>query len=366
MNNTSSQTSSQTPAANDYCTHEFARVWPQLDLVAGFKQQPEDFRVDEFLPFELSGEGEHLWCQIRKRGCNTDWLAQQLAKLLAVKSVAMGYAGLKDRHAVTTQWFSIHLPGQADPDLSSLLSDDIQILQQQRHHKKLQRGALSHNRFKIRLRDLQQLELIAQRCQLIARHGVPNYFGEQRFGRGRNNLLQAERMFKHRRSRLPRHKRSIYLSAARSWIFNVILSRRILNQSWNRRMSGDVFMLDGKSACFRDDASDDIDARLESGEIHPTAVLWGDGEVMSAGDLHALEQAVVAEYPQLADGLIAARVEQQRRTLRLLPGDMQWQFEGNDLVLSFDLSAGSYATTVLRELVNLCEPVFSPQSPANA
>lgn len=361
MNRTEPQTPSLQPVTNDYAGHEFTRVWPVLNLEAGFKQQPEDFCVDEHIPFELSGEGEHLWCYIRKRGCNTDWLAQQLARLLAVKSVAVGYAGLKDRNAVTTQWFSIHLPGQPDPDLSSLLSDDIQILQQTRHNRKLQRGALSHNRFIIRLCDLQQLELIEQRCQLIAKHGVPNYFGEQRFGRGRNNLLQAERMFKDKRSRLPRHKRSIYLSAARSWIFNEILSRRILNQSWNRRMSGDVFMLDGKSACFRDDASADIDARLEAAEIHPTAVLWGDGEVMSAGDLHALEQTVAAESPGLSEGLIAARVEQQRRPLRLMPGNMQWQFEGNDLLLSFDLSAGSYATTVLRELVNCREPAFSPE-----
>lgn len=349
----------QTPAISSrtgaYRSHDFARAWPQLGIAATFKQQPEDFRVAEHLPFELSGSGEHLWLQIRKRGTNTDWLAQQLAKHAGVKPMAVAYAGLKDRHAVTTQWFSIHLPGQVDPDLSALLSEDIEIVQQTRHGKKLQRGALSHNRFEIRLRAVEQHEQIDARCRLLATEGVPNYFGEQRFGRGRDNLIQAERMFNTRNSRLPRQKRSIYLSAARSWIFNEILSRRILNLSWNRRMEGDVFMLEGKSACFRDDHSPDLDARLQAAEIHPCGVMWGDGECMSSGEVFALEQAVAEAYPQLANGLIAARVAQQRRALRLMPRAMRWHFEQDDCVLAFDLPAGAYATTVLRELVELRE-----------
>ncbi len=355
MNIASQDMSATHSRPQTYRNHAFAYAWPPLGISAGFKQQPDDFKVDEQLPFELSGSGEHLWLHIRKRGCNTDWLAQQLAKHASVKSVAVGYAGLKDRHAVTTQWFSIHLPGQPDPDLSALLSDDVEVLQQIRHGKKLQRGALSHNRFEIRLRAIEQHDRIAARCQLIASEGVPNYFGEQRFGRGRDNLIQAERMFADRRSRLPRHKRSIYLSAARSWIFNEILSQRIQNQSWNRRMDGDVFMLEGKSACFRDDHSADLDARLQAGEIHPCGVMWGDGECMSSGDVFALEQAVAERYPELSNGLVAARVEQQRRALRLMPRNMQWHFEHDDCVLAFDLPAGTYATTVLRELVELQE-----------
>ena len=355
MNIAGQDISTASSRAQVYAGRSFAFAWSQLGISAGFKQTPEDFKVDEQLPFELSGSGEHLWLQIRKRSCNTDWLAQQLAKLTSVKSVAVGYAGLKDRHAVTTQWFSIHLPGQPDPDLSVLLSEDIEILQQIRHSKKLQRGALSHNRFEIRLCEVEQHDQIAARCQLIASEGVPNYFGEQRFGRNRDNLIQAERMFADHRSRLPRHKRSIYLSAARSWLFNEILSQRIQNQSWNRRMDGDVFMLEGKSACFRDDHSPDLDARLQAGELHPCGVMWGDGECMSSGDVFALEQAVAERYPVLSNGLVAARVEQQRRALRLIPRNMQWHFEQNDCVLAFDLPAGTYATTVLRELVELQE-----------
>jgi tRNA pseudouridine13 synthase len=339
-----------------YRHHVFARAWPALAIEAGFKQQPEDFRVDEILPFSFSGSGEHLWLQVRKRGCNTDWLAQQLGKLAGVKPVAVGYAGLKDRHAVTTQWFSIHLPGRPDPDFSVLLSDDIQIVQQLRHSKKLQRGALSGNRFEIRLRNVSQQDLLAERCGLIKKAGVPNYFGEQRFGRGRGNMLEAERMFSHPRARLPRHKRSLYLSAARSWMFNEMLSRRIQAGSWIRRLGGEVFMLDGKSACFPDDGSEALDARLAAGELHPTAVMWGEGESMSTDAVYALEQSVADAYPVLSAGLLAARVESQRRALRLLPRTLEWVFDQADCIVSFALPAGSYATTVLRELVDVRQP----------
>ena len=341
---------------DDYRQQVFARAWPVLDIVAGFKMRPEDFKVDEILPFSFSGAGEHLWLQVRKRGCNTDWLAQQLGKHAGVKPVAVGYAGLKDRHAVTTQWFSIHLPGRPDPDFSALLSTDIQIVQQLRHSKKLQRGALSGNRFEIRLRNAGHDEQLAERCRLIAAAGVPNYFGEQRFGRERGNLLEAERMFSHSRARLPRHKRSLYLSAARAWLFNNMLSRRVQDGSWNQRLAGEVFMLDGKSACFLDDNSALLDARLAAGEIHPTAAMWGEGESMSRDAVYALEKSVADENPVLSAGLVAARVEQQRRAIRLLPRNMQCHFEQADCIVLFDLPAGSYATMVLRELLDCDEP----------
>ena len=356
--NTASTQIPNTAMGDIYRHHRFARAWPSLDIEAGFKQQPEDFKVDEELPFGFSGSGEHLWLQVRKRGCNTDWLAQQLGKLAGVKPVAVGYAGLKDRHAVATQWFSIHLPGQPDPDFSSLLSNDIQIIQQLRHSRKLQRGALSRNRFEIRLRTIKDQAQLGERCALVASAGVPNYFGEQRFGRDRGNLLEAERMFSHSRARLPRHKRSLYLSAARSWLFNEMLSRRIQQGSWNRHLDGEVFMLDGKSACFPDDGSDDLDARLAAGEIHTTAVMWGEGESMSRGAVYDLEQAVADAYPVLSAGLVAARIEQQRRALRLVPRKLQWTFDQADCILSFTLPAGCYATTILRELVNVCEPAM--------
>jgi tRNA pseudouridine13 synthase len=337
---------------------QFAHAYPVLDASAYFKQTPEDFIVVEELPFELSGEGEHAWLQVRKRNSNTDWVAARLAEYASVKKHDVGYAGLKDRNAVTTQWFSVYLPGRNDVDWEGFDIDDVEIIQINRHQRKLQRGALKTNSFTISLRAVEyetdgSIEQVYERCQLIRQQGVPNYYGEQRFGHDMKNLVDAERMFLHPRKRISRHKRSLYLSAARSWLFNVILSKRVKEDSWNRRISGDVLMLDGRSACFRDDGSPDLDQRMQSGEIHPTAVLWGQGETMATNDCEAIESAVIDLYPLFKQGLIDARVDQQRRSLRLPVKDIECRSEDGDLVLTFSLQAGSYATMVLRELVML-------------
>ena len=312
----------------------------------------EDFQVDEQLGFCPTGSGEHVFLQIRKRGLNTAWVAAELARLAGLRPMDVGYAGLKDRHAVTTQWFSVYLRGKPEPDWASLVSSELEILEAIRHRKKLRPGALRANCFKLLIRELDgDLEDCSRRLARAGKEGVPNYFGEQRFGRAFRNLDDAERMFSQPKKRLPRHKRSLYLSAARSWLFNSILSERISAGSWNRRIEGDVFMLDGRSACFGDDASTELDQRLESGEIHPTAVMWGDGESMTTAECAVLESEIIDRYPVLRDGLVAARVDQQRRATRLMVKDLACEQDGGDMILNFSLQSGSYATMVLRELV---------------
>lgn len=339
---------------------QFVHAYPVLDMRASFKQVPEDFIVDEVLPFELTGQGEHAWLQLRKCNNNTDWVASQIAGFAGVKKQAVGYAGLKDRFAVTTQWFSVYLPGRDDVDWESLDIEGVELLHATRHQRKLQRGALQQNRFTIRLRDIDMgvdctHDLLLQRCDLVRQQGVPNYFGEQRFGHDAGNLVEAERMFSGQRKRVARHKRSLYLSAARSWIFNGIVSERVRAGNWNHRIEGDVFMLDGRSACFRDDGSADLEQRIERGEIHPTAVMWGEGEKMAAADCETVESAVVDRYAGFKQGLIDARVQRQRRSMRLMVKDIECHLQAPDLLLSFSLQAGSYATMVLRELVKLRE-----------
>lgn len=345
----------------------FQQVYQPLDVSAKLKTYPDDFIVEEHITVEFTGEGEHCWVYIKKRGCNTDWVAQKLAHYCGVKKMAVAYAGLKDRHAVTSQWFSVQLPGKPTPDWHDLEVDadgeSIQVLQCHRHNKKLQRGALKDNAFTITLRELSDTSdnsftLLQQRCQLIARHGVPNYFGPQRFGRNNNNLEQAKKLFTNPRFKLPRSKRSIYLSAARSWLFNCILSERINLQVWDKRLPGDVFMLDGRSACFKDDGSDEINIRLEKCEIHPTAALWGQGDSMVTDDAAALEMSVIDQFSLFRDGLVFARLQAQRRACRVCPGEISGQRKGDNFVVSFILPAGSYATTVLAEIFSeLIEPV---------
>ena len=342
---------------------QFVHAYPSLGISAGFKTAPEDFIVDEQLPFELSGEGEHAWLHIQKQDCNTDWVAKALAKIAGVRLRCVGYAGLKDRHGLTSQWFSVHMPGMPDPDwmqVESIEGDEgnIKLLEATRHSRKLRRGALKENRFSIRLRDLKAdsndiATLIDERCQLIAKRGVPNYFGEQRFGHGMANLSAAAYMFSHQDLRLPRNKKSIYLSASRSWIFNRVLSQRVEQDVWDTKIPGDVFMLEGKTACFWDDGSSDLNERIERKEIHPTALLWGEGELRTQLDAAELENRFVDENPVFKEGLCVFKVQQMRRALRVLPKNMNWVFQDNDLLLSFDLPSGCYATMVLRELLDV-------------
>ncbi|MBT8134329.1 MAG: tRNA pseudouridine(13) synthase TruD [Gammaproteobacteria bacterium] len=356
-----------TVAASGYLDrgHSLQRVYQALDISAKLKSVADDFIVKENISIEFSGEGEHCWLYIRKRGCNTDWIAQQLAAYCSVKKMAVSYAGLKDRHAVTSQWFSVQLPGRPTPEwcefeasFRRLESEErVEVLKCFRHNKKLQRGALKSNTFRITLRELSDnseatFDSLELRCHQIAKGGVPNYFGAQRFGRNYNNLDQAEKLFARPRYKLAKHKRSLYLSAARSWLFNRILSERVKQGIWNSRLAGDVFMLNGRSACFKDDAdnADEIDQRLMNKEINPTAIMWGQGDIMVTSQAADLERAVVDQFPVFRDGLIVARLQAQRRSCRVIPEQLACSRLGDDFVISFTLPTGSYATMVLAEI----------------
>lgn len=314
--------------------------------------QPEDFQVSEVLFVEPCGEGEHCWVHIRKRNSNTQWLAQQLARFAGVPPSAVSYAGLKDRKAVTEQWFSIQLPGRADPDWRNFSSGEFEVLRADRHSRKLKTGALKGNRFRLRVRTVEAAAGgIEQRLRQIAAAGFPNYFGPQRFGHQAANLAEAEKMFTRRRSRLSRHKRGLYLSAVRSALFNQVLAARVADGSWNRVMPGDVMQLEGKSACFVVEADDrEIEQRLEAMAVHPTGPLCGDGDAMVSEQAARYEAGQLQVYRHWIEGLRCFRVAAARRALRVAPGDLQWRPDGDgSWLLEFFLPAGSYATSLLRE-----------------
>ena len=331
-------------------------LYPQHNLSADLKTDNEDFIVDEIMPVQMSGEGEHSWLHITKKSTNTDMIATLLAKHAGVKPVAVSYAGLKDRHAVTTQWFSVHLPGMPDPVWDELESDELKINQVIRHNRKLKRGALSGNRFEIRLRQIKGDQSVwEQRLKEIAENGVPNYFGKQRFGHQMNNLNRAlDLIEKNKLRRMKPHKRGIYLSAMRSWIFNTIVSQRISDKTFSQAQSGDVMMLADSHACFAEKMTAEIESRLDNKELHITAAMWGKGSSMVTDSVEVLEQQIADQYIQFADSLEKAGMKQERRAMRLLPAKMQWQFDvDKSLVIKFELVKGSYATALLRELADI-------------
>ncbi|MDD2758679.1 MAG: tRNA pseudouridine(13) synthase TruD [Methylomonas sp.] len=315
------------------------------------KAEPDDFVVEEILPFAPEGEGEHVFLHIEKIGENTEYVARLLARHAGVRQRDIGYAGLKDRHGRTRQWFSVWLPGKDTPDWSPLESENLKILTVTRHARKLKRGVLSGNRFELLIRNWQgDRERAEAQLQAIRAHGFPNYFGEQRFGHQGRNVDKALTMF--RGQRVKPEQRSIYLSAARSYLFNLILAERFNSQTWNRAVPGDILQLDQSHSVFRADQIDTALAnRVETGDIHPTGAMLGKGDNRPGGDAQELEQRIISMQTELADGLLKSGLEADRRALRVKPINLLWQFEDSQLRLSFELPAGSYATALLREIV---------------
>ena len=363
---------------------------------ATYKAHTTDFIVNELLPLEFTGEGEHLWLHIQKSGMNTAYLAKLLSEWADIPLRDIGYSGLKDRHALTTQWFSLRIPKKQLPEsefapIDISINESVTILAQQWHNKKLNRGTHRANQFIITLRNIEFADVeaslsmqapaseqlisakqaVEQHLTTIIQNGVPNYFGPQRFGRHGNNIREALSLFarpvpearpqpnKSKRKRVPREQNTMELSAARSLIFNAILAARVRDGSWNTGLAGEVFNLAGSGSIF---SSDEIDktlrARLESGDIHPTAVLWGTGNEKVSGKAAIIETDIVAQsalLTQLATGLEQRDIKAQRRALRLPIEALSWEWldkeDGQILVLNFTLTTGSFATSVLASLV---------------
>lgn len=300
---------------------------------AGFRVEPEDFQVFENLHEAPAGEGEHIYVHIQKRNNNTTWLAKQVARVAGVQNMDVGYAGLKDRRAVTQQWFSIYLPKGAEPDWKSVELEGCEVLSVSRGRSKLRRGSHADNRFVIRLRDItgskEQMD-----ARLQALNGVvPNYFGEQRFGIDGGNLQRAKEWFEDGIKIRNRQQKQFIVSAARSYLFNRVLSERVLDGSWLELLEGDVPM-DGRA----------------------TGPLWGRGRLETQAQVLALEEAQMQPYHHWCHELEHQGLSQDRRALALYPMDFDWQWQEQDLTISMRLPPGAYATSVLREICQLQVP----------
>jgi tRNA pseudouridine13 synthase len=331
------------------------------ELTAMLRQSPQDFLVYEQLGFEPSGEGEHAFLHLEKRELNSMELLERIARLSGIPGRDIGMSGLKDRRAVTRQWFSVRMAGKPEPDWRQLeLADDVRVLQVSRHSRKLKRGVHRANRFVLRLHQLDgdRADLL-QRLQRVKVQGVPNYFGEQRFGRDGSTLAQARAWMASGGRKISRTKRSLFLSALRAFIFNTLLADRVIKANWNEVLSGDVCMLQGTRSLFTcETADEDIRQRAGRGDIHPGLPLWGRGMQRTSEERVAQQMAVLADRASVPDGtdiclfLERMGLELSYRAARVLPDDFSWQFCDDDaLQLEFALASGSYATAVLAELV---------------
>ena len=336
----------------------FAHGGPVLS--GNLRSTPDDFIVEEELGYEASGAGEHVFLKVRKRERNTHEVARAIAKLAGVPQMAVGYAGLKDRSAVTTQHFTVQLPGRDSPDWSVLEDETLQILSAGRHHRKIRRGGLRGNQFVIRIRQVEGDRAQAEhRMRQITQAGVPNYFGSQRFGRDGQNLIQADDLFAGRGRRPNRELRGLLLSAARGQLFNLVLQARLLNGCWDRPVDGDVMSLSGSQRQFMFDPDDaTIAPRVAQLDVHPTGPLYGrPGRALRPGArAREIEDHALEDWADWMADLARLGLDADRRQLRLAAGGLDWRWGDDALELRFDLAAGAYATTVLREIVRASDP----------
>lgn len=319
--------------------------------------QPEDFQVSEQLGHEPDGEGEHLWLWVSKRERNTVDVAADLARAAGVRPNRVGFAGLKDRNAVTGQYFSIQLPGQAMPDWREWAIDGVNIESAVWSSRKIRRGRLRGNRFELIVRELDgDRDALEERLAAVRDQGVPNGFGEQRFGH--NNIARALALFRGEMRRKPsKTKRGFYLSAARSLVFNHVLAERIRRADWNRLIDGDLAVLAGSHSFFQADAADPEQIRrCAEMDIHPSGPLPGQGDSPAAGEAAEIENRMLLSHRELVEGLAQFGMKQERRPLRMRVDELAWSFpDERSLNLTFSLGKGSYATSVLRELVDYDE-----------
>jgi len=314
---------------------------------------PDDFIVREHLGFDATGEGEHILLIVRKRGANTKWVAKQIAARANVRVREVGFAGLKDRHALTEQAFTVTDRVNTPASWLDFRGEGFEVIGAARQRRKLRRGAHRANDFELKVREFNcDPVALNDRLQRIALQGVPNYFGGQRFGRNDSNLLAAERWMQSGIPPNDRDQRSFALSAARSSLFNAVLSARVQANNWNHLLQGEVVNLDGTGSVFVSQVIDaELIARCEALDIHPTGPLCGCGDSRVIGDARYVEDSALAEWKVWSDRLIEIGIEQQRRALRLAVRNLTWEYCDRTLRVGFRLTRGAFATAVLREIV---------------
>ncbi len=317
------------------------------------KAKTEHFKVVENLGYEFSGSGEHLMVFIRKTGENTSFVANELAKACGVKSKDVSWAGLKDRHAVTEQWLSVHLPSGEYPNLALFQQKhpSVEILSMTRHNKKLRPGDLAGNGFEVTLSEVTDVEEVVKRLEVVAQQGVPNYFGNQRFGKDGNNLTEARRWGRDNVRTRNQNQRSMYLSTARSWIFNQIVSSRIEKGCFEHFIEGDIALYNGEQQLIDAKNIGEYNERLSQDKAQVSAALAGDNALPTQAHALAIEQEFLDSEEDLMKLIRGNRMRHDRRAIALKPQGLSWEVDNDSITLTFSLDAGSFATSIVRELI---------------
>jgi tRNA pseudouridine13 synthase len=323
-----------------------------LRTLGKIRSVPEDFRVDEVPAYPPAGQGAHLFIHFEKRSLTTREAVARLAKGLGVSPRDVGVAGQKDKHAVTTQWASFE---RATPETALRLSlPDIRVLSAVPHPHKLRTGHVRANRFALVLRDTSDLESARAVLTELERTGVPNYYGEQRFGIGARNVERARAML---RGEAPvprdRFEAKMLMSALQSALFNEWLGERIADGLFEQPIVGDLLRKEATGGIFINQDNDEAARRMLDWEVSATGPMFGASMRRPEALAEERERAVF-ERSGVTDDMLRAHAklgEGTRRPARVRLTDCHITREGDALQLAFELPAGAYATTVLREVM---------------
>ncbi len=343
-------------------TQSFDQLFPTINSVSAsgiIRSQADDFIVLEHNDIEFTESGEHLWLKVEKTNSNTAWVATQISSACKVPARQVGYAGLKDRHAITQQWFSVQLPKIRELDeIKAKLPDEVKIIEHHWHKSKIKTGFLTCNEFRLKVRNITgDTAQINHNIATLMTQGAPNYFGPQRFGHHMGNIEKANDWFSGKTKVNNKNLRGLLISTARSHIFNQILAYRIKNNTWDQVIDGDIIQLNGSHSWFHanDATNNELTERLAAFDIHLTAALWGEDGVQSSANCAELEQNNANEFPIYQQGFKLFRVKQDRRAIRVVPMDLSHTWDNEDLLLNFKLLPGAYATGILREILSVTD-----------
>ena len=322
-----------------------------------YKVEPADFVVEEVPAYDPSGHGDHVWLWVEKRGVSTLDMLREFGRRLGRHEKSFGIAGLKDARAVSRQWVSVELGDERA--CRALDVAGVRVLKVSRHSNKLRLGHSRGNRFEILLRDCSAGALAVAQANLaeLEQVGVPNYFGEQRFGKRGANLakgLEALRGGAHKMSRrMPRRVFGLVLSAVQSELFNRVVMMRL--DRIGEILPGDLAQLHKNGAVFTVEDPSREQGRADALELSPSGPMPGPDMMAPTEEPLAIELAALdelglsgAEFNGLPFGL--ARGE--RRPLRCPIKNASARPHDCGVQVGFTLPKGSYATSVLRELLH--------------
>lgn len=336
-------------------TSEFPGIGGQI------KVEPDDFVVEEIPAYEPSGEGQFLYLWVEKRNTSADYLLRQISKRLDLPQNEIGMAGRKDRHAVTRQMISV--PEHVEAKLEMLDDDEIRVLNVHRHSNKLKTGHLQGNRFDILIRQVESADSLAAIVTRLSEMGVPNYYGQQRFGHdfetGRIGLgmlqgkslaelaPQDKKKWKH-----PNQRRFV-LSAGQSVLFNLYLGQRLQENLSHKVLSGDVMGKWPRGGIFVAEDIDTEQSRFDARETVMMGPIYGR-KTFAAKDHAAEREQAILEQVEVASGVFQQYGKLMMGTRRhnlIYLEDFSAEQEPEGVRCRFTLPAGSYATVVLREIM---------------